>query len=56
MIIECKCGAEGYYDERVTQCPNDIIDQNPEWEQDENGEWICNLCKEERDNKMNMKK
>ena len=42
MIIECKvCQKPHTIDESVVQCPNDIIQQAPEWSQNDNNEWLC---------------
>ena len=50
MTIECiECGAQGSYNKSQTQCPNDIIDQNPGWSQDDNNCWLCPSCSKERE-------
>ena len=43
MIVECKCGNKGYYNKLKTNCPNDIINQNSGWSQNNKDRCICPL-------------
>ena len=45
-IIECKCGNESSCSSKC-QCPNDVIDENAGWCQDEEGFWVRPDCNNE---------